>query len=149
MLRGLRRVRGYVEATQLLGLLVADVDSVDARIRWTRAHELDQPVDRVGLALDRGFDRAVRHVANPARQVECAGAVRRLCPEEDALDVPVRPHVAPHEFRAKLVCAQAAGVEAMTIACISSIAFSLSGGLPADDSSGKPKAQARRGRLPL
>ena len=76
-----------VEAGEPLRLLGDDVDPVDARAPRAVAHEADEPVDRLTLALEDRLDAAVREVPHPAGDTVGERAASGRLAEEDALDV--------------------------------------------------------------
>ena len=76
-----------VEAGEPLRLLGDDVDPVDARSSRAVAHEADEPLDRVALALDHRLDAPVREVPDPAGDAVGERAPFGRLAEEDALDV--------------------------------------------------------------
>src|SRR3954470_17427552 len=79
----------HLEAAQLLGLDLVDVDAVDLGAGWTDAGEVDHDLDVVGVALEPRLDGAVVVVAHPAGDAGAVGAATDRLAEEHALDVPV------------------------------------------------------------
>src|SRR5579884_1333354 len=92
-----QRCRSRDREPRLAGrLLVVDRDDVGARRSVvTPPHHR---VDRVTCALERGFDRAVGPVADPARHTEITRHATTRVAEEDALHATVHDHVPPHDL---------------------------------------------------
>ena len=79
----------YLEAAQAFGLLLADVDALDAGAARALSAEVDEPLDRLALALEHGLHGAVRAVADPAGDATGLRQPPRRIAEVDALDVAV------------------------------------------------------------
>jgi len=77
-------------------LLCDDVDPVDASTARALAHEGDELLDRLALALEDGFDRPVGLIPHPARHPFGERAAPRRLAEEDSL------HLALHDDAATL-----------------------------------------------
>src|SRR4051794_4949951 len=84
------------EPVEPLGLLLVHVDPVNVRPRWSRAAELDEGFNRIGVALEDSFDRTVVAVAHPTGDPLGRGLLLGRVAEEDALHVSVHHHPSPH-----------------------------------------------------
>src|SRR5215208_5002386 len=84
------------EAGQAFGLLVADLDALDARAARAVAHERGHPLDRLRLALEHRLYTPVPVVPDPAGDGVALGEAADAVAEEDALDVVVHDDSAAH-----------------------------------------------------
>jgi hypothetical protein len=92
-----------VEAGQVFGLLVGDLDAIDARAARALTHERDDALDRLRLALEDGLDAAVPVVPHPARHAVALGEAADAVAEEHALDVAVDDHATAHALYSRRV----------------------------------------------
>jgi hypothetical protein len=89
------RVSPDLEFVEVLGFLVPDVHAVDDRAARPFAAEVDEALDRVGVALENRLDGPVPVVSYPAGHAALAGETPRRVPEEHALNPPVDDHAPP------------------------------------------------------
>src|SRR5215217_2718473 len=77
------------EAREALRLFCVDVHGFDARVRWPRVREGDDPFDRIGLTFEDGLDGSFRGVASPPGDTLLLGLPAQGVAEEDSLDIAV------------------------------------------------------------
>jgi hypothetical protein len=81
---------------QALRLLLVHLDPLDLRAARPPPAELDEPLDRVGLAFEDGLHGAVPVVAHPAGHAMLEGEAASSVPEEHALHMTVDEDPAAH-----------------------------------------------------
>jgi hypothetical protein len=98
-----RSLSADTEPREALGLLLVDVGPLDLRAARPLPAELDEPLDRVALALEDGLHGAVPVVARPAGRAVLEGEAAHAVPEEDSLDVAVDDDTAAHTSYSRAV----------------------------------------------
>jgi len=71
-------------------------DGIDPGRRWPGPAPVDQRLDHGGRALEHGFHRPVREVADPPSRACLPGTARARGPETDALDASANHHALAH-----------------------------------------------------
>jgi uracil-DNA glycosylase len=86
----------HIEPGEPSWLLVVDLDPFDLRAAWPLPAEVDEPLNRVGLALEDGFDGAVPVVPHPAGHAVLEREAVSSVAEEHALDMTVDDDTPAH-----------------------------------------------------